>query len=286
MQPRPDTVTTVGEALASATRRIAAVVDDPRLEAEVLLAQVLGCDRSRLYAWPDATLTNAQQQRFEALVAARAAGTPIAHLTGVREFWSLPLEVTADTLIPRPETELLVERALALIPANAGWRIADLGTGTGAVALAIAGERPDCALVATDRSAAALAVAARNACRLGITNVSLVQADWCHGLAAAAFDLVVANPPYVAAGDPHLERGDLRFEPPTALVAGPEGLDAIRLIVEQARACLRPGGHLLLEHGYDQGAAVRQLMATRGYGEIRSFSDLAGLDRITGGRWS
>jgi release factor glutamine methyltransferase len=208
----------------------------------------------------------------------------VAYLTGRREFWSLDLEVTVDTLIPRPETETLVERALARLPTDRVRRVADLGTGSGAVALALATERPRAAVVATDISAAALAVAARNRQALGCASLRLVQADWCEGLGAATFDLVVTNPPYVATGDPHLRRGDPRFEPGRALAAGEDGLDAIRRIVDGAGRCLA-AGWLLLEHGYDQGAAVRRLVGRAGFERVHTYPDLGGRERVTEGWW-
>ncbi len=275
---------TVAEALQGAVNALAASSPTARLDAEVLLAHVCGLTRTALVARHAETLTPAQAERFEALVARRAAGEPVAYLTGRREFWSLELCVTPATLIPRPETELLVERALARIPPHATWRLADLGTGSGAVALALARERPSAHLVATDLSAEALAVARCNVERLGITNIVLRQGDWLEALADEPFDAIVSNPPYVASGDSRLRTGDLRFEPRDALAGGPDGLDAIRRIACHARRHLVPGGWLLIEHGADQRKAVERLFHQYGYADIACYRDLAGRDRVSEAR--
>lgn len=268
--------------LAEAAQRLSGGA--ARLEAELLLAHALGKPRVWLYAHAGDAVDEAAQAAFAALLTRRLAGEPIAYLTGRRGFWSLELEVTPATLIPRPETELLVELALARLPAEARARVADLGTGSGAVALAIARERPQAWVFATDASAAALAVARRNAGRLGLVHVAFAQGDWCRALGDAHdFDLIVSNPPYIAVGDPHLGEGDLRFEPATALASGADGLDAIRNIVRDARAHLRPGGWLLFEHGYQQGAAVRALLAAAGYRQVFTARDLEGRERVSGG---
>jgi release factor glutamine methyltransferase len=221
--------------------------------------------------------------RYRDLVARRAEGEPVAYLTGTREFWSLSLEVTRETLIPRPETEHLVEAALALIPDGEALTIADLGTGSGAVAAAIASERSTCRVIATDISAQALEVAARNMNRLGIGNVGLRQGDWCDALGGERFALIVSNPPYVASADSHLASGDVRFEPPLALRAGGDGLDAIRRIAACAAAHLLPGAALALEHGHDQGPAVQDLFHQHGYRNVRARKDLAGNERVVVG---
>ena len=207
----------------------------------------------------------------------------MAYITGRQGFWSLELEVTPATLIPRAETELLVELALARLPCDTACSVADLGTGSGAIALAIASERPLAKVVATDASAAALAVAQRNAARLGITHVRFAQGDWLAPLAGQAFDLIVSNPPYIEAADPHLGEGDLRFEPATALASGADGLDAIRRIVHAAPAHLDPGGWLLFEHGWNQGEASRALLAGAGYAEVFTARDLERRERVSGG---
>jgi release factor glutamine methyltransferase len=269
--------------LAQATQRLHG--DTARLDAEVLLAHALNRPRSYLFAWPERTPSRAQQQHFDQLLAARRRGEPVAYLTGRREFWSLPLAVTPATLIPRPETETLVALALETIAPEADLEIADLGTGSGAIALALASERPRCRLVATDRCAAALEVARRNAMRLQLPDIEFLAGDWCNPLAGRRFDRIVSNPPYVAASDPHLGRGDVRFEPRAALSAGADGLDALRRIVREARAHLKEDGWLLLEHGHTQGTAVRKLLLEAGYASVAVHADPAGRERVATGRW-
>jgi release factor glutamine methyltransferase len=253
-------------------------------EVELLLGHALGRDRAWLYAHADDALGADAAVRFHALLVRRAEGEPLAYILGRREFWSLDLLVTPDVLIPRAETELLVELALQRIPQNIQVEIADLGTGSGAIALALARERPLARVLATDSSAAALGVARSNAERLGIGNVEFAQGDWCAALAERKFDLIVANPPYVADADLHLIRGDLRFEPPVALASGAEGLDAIRIVVRDAPAHLKSGGWLLLEHGFEQGSTVREQLSKSGFVEVYTESDLEGRERVSGGR--
>lgn len=273
----------IDAAVAEARERLAGVCDSPALDAEVLLAHVLDKPRTYLRAWPERTLDAEQADAFEALLARRAAGEPLAYVLGRREFWSLDLEVAPGVLIPRADTETLVERALELIPADQPARVADLGTGSGAIALAIAGERPLCTVVATDRSPTALDIARRNAERLNLRNVEFQQADWCSALGAERFDLIVSNPPYIASDDPHLAQGDLPHEPTEALTAGPDGLDDLRRIVDCTRNHLRPGGHLLLEHGYTQGETVHGFLRNAGFEAIRTHRDLEGRERISEG---
>lgn len=275
---------TLAEALRDAVAQLASVSASARLDAEMLLAHVLAKSRSHLHAWPEQALSGAQAERFAVLLARRAAGEPMAHILGSREFWSLELEVTPETLIPRPETELLVELALARVPGDAHWRICDLGTGSGAIALAIAHERPRCRIDAGDISAPALAVAERNALRLGLRNVCFHCGLWYGPFAAMRFDMILSNPPYIRAGDPHLLHGDVRFEPRSALVAGPEGLDDLRVIIAGAPEHLHSGGWLLVEHGYDQGAAVARLFTQAGFTAVQTHPDLAGQPRVTAGR--
>jgi release factor glutamine methyltransferase len=270
----------VRQALASA-----AVVLGDRLEAELLLVHVLGRPRSWLIAHADDELDAEHAAAFAALVERRADGEPVAYITGRRGFWSLELEVTSATLIPRPETELLVELALDRLPATGATRIADLGTGSGAIALAIARESPDTQVTATDASADALAVAQRNAAAHRIANVAFAHGDWLSPLQGQAFDVIVSNPPYIEADDPHLGQGDLRFEPMSALASGADGLDDIRHIVVDAREHLKPGGWLLMEHGWNQGDAVRALLQASGYDEVFTAQDLEQRDRVSGGRW-
>ena len=240
--------------------------------------------RSELINGDRLAMSNAQQQRLDELVARRRQGEPVAYLTGVREFWSLELNVSSATLIPRPETELLVEIALECIPHDAPWTIADLGTGSGAIALAVAKERPHCRVVATDLSLAALDVATSNAEKLGLTNVKIRAGDWLAPLAGETLDMILSNPPYIRSDDPHTREGDVRFEPPLALNAGPEGLESIRHIALHARRHLRPGGWLMFEHGWDQADAISSLLHQHGYRAIVCHRDLAGHDRVTGCR--
>jgi len=254
-------------------------------DAALLLAHALGRSRGWLYAHGDEVPEPALLRRFEALLARRLGGEPVAYLTGTRGFWTFELQVTPDTLIPRPETERLVELALERLQPGAALRIADLGTGSGAIALALALERPRAQVVATDASAAALAVAQRNAVALGAGNVSFRQGSWFEPLAGERFDLVASNPPYVAQGDPHLSRGDLRFEPAAALSSGADGLGDLRTIVRDAPAHLLPGGWLLLEHGFDQGATVRALLEDAGFGDVATARDLEDRERTSLGRW-
>jgi len=268
----------VRQLLAEATTRLG-----DRAEAAILLAHALGKPRSWLLAHADDPADTAGAAAFAALVERRVAGEPVAYLTGHRGFWTLDLEVTPATLIPRPETELLVELALAKLPREGAPRVADLGTGSGAIALAIARECPHTRVLATDASAAALAVARRNAEANRIRNVGFAQGDWFAALGDERFDLIVSNPPYIAADDPHLERGDLRFEPGSALASGSDGLDDIRRIVAGARSHLAGDGWLLFEHGWDQGTAVRGLLDAAGYRDVFTAQDLEQRDRVSGG---
>jgi release factor glutamine methyltransferase len=250
----------------------------------LLLLHALQKPRSWLFTHADDVLGLDVQTAYANLLERRARGEPVAYITGSRGFWSLELEVTPATLIPRPETELLVELALQRLPRDSSGAVADLGTGSGAVALALASERPQCRVTATDASAAALAVAARNAARLGIGNVVFARGDWMAPLGDARFDLIVSNPPYIEADDAHLARGDLRFEPATALASGRDGLDDIRRIVATAREHLLPGGWLLFEHGWNQGDAARALLEQAGYTDVFTAQDLEQRDRVSGAR--
>jgi release factor glutamine methyltransferase len=263
--------------------RAAAALGVARLDAQLLLLHVLqrpAGDRAWLIAHDEDLLPEAARASFSALATRRAAGEPLAYLVGSKEFFGLPLQVDARVLVPRPDTETLVEWALEVLQDRTAPRVIDLGTGSGAIALAIQQARPDARVEAVDRSAAALEVAQANARRLGLP-VQFRRADWLDG-AGDRYDLVVGNPPYVAAGDPHLP--DLRHEPVSALVAGADGLDDIRRIAAAAPARLAPGGWLLLEHGWDQAAAVRSLLTAAGLAEARSRTDLAGIQRCSGGR--
>ena len=255
---------------------------DP-VDARALLRHVIGREEAWLISHPDEPLSAKEQEAFAKLRARRSAGEPVAYLTGSREFFSLAFKVTPAVLIPRPETELLVETALERIPVDAPWQVLDLATGSGCVAIAIARQRPRAQVTATDVSPAALAVARENAARHGV-NIEFAESDWFAALSGQRFDLVVANPPYVAEGDPHLDEGDLRFEPRNALVAGPAGLDGIEVIVEQSPRHLAAGGWLLFEHGHDQGACSRVLLTAAEYDDIATFRDLADIERVSGGR--
>lgn len=279
-QPEPS----LRQVVADASARLGGI--DARHEAELLLLHVLERPRSWLFAHATDSLAAADQAAFETLLARRMAGEPIAYLTGRRGFWTLDLEVDPATLIPRPETELLVELALERLPSDQSLQLADLGTGSGAIALALASERPQAQVLATDASPGALAVAARNAARHELPNVCFAEGghDWYAPLQGMRFDLIASNPPYIASDDPHLDQGDLRFEPASALASGVDGLDDIRRIVDGGQAHLRPGGWLLIEHGWDQGAAIRALFDAAGFAEVQTAQDLEQRDRITLGR--
>src|SRR6185437_14963070 len=255
-----------------------------RREAALLLRHLLGVSDAWLIAHSDDVADVAQAAAFRNLVECRARGEPVAYLTGTRGFHAIELHVEPGVLIPRPETEVLVDLALQRIPADADCNVADLGTGSGAIALAIARARPRAHVVATDISEAALGVARGNAARLRVPNVEFRQGDWYACLGDGHFDVIVSNPPYIAEGDPHLHEGDLRFEPAAALVSGADGLDAIRAIVRSAREHLRHGGWLLLEHGFDQGADVRDLLLDHGFAEVFTHNDLEGRERASVGR--
>lgn len=274
--------------LARAVARLAAAGSpSARLDAEVLLCHVLEVDRTWLYTWGDREAPSVERARFEALVAARAQGQPIAYLTGEREFWGLSLATSPHTLIPRPDTECLVEAALARATHPEG-RLLDLGTGTGAIALAFASERPGWSVFGVDIRPEAVALARHNAARLSIANVAFAESDWFAALEGndegERFDLIVSNPPYIDADDPHLARGDLRFEPHSALVAGDGGLSDLRHLVREAGRYLLPGGWLMLEHGFEQAEAVRGVLEAAGYVEIESRVDLGGHPRVSQGR--
>ena len=258
--------------------------ESPRRDAEILLGFVTGKARTFILAFGETDLSTEQQQQLSVLLARRVQGEPIAHLVGEREFWSLPLRVSPVTLIPRPDTECLVEQALARMPATP-CSVLDLGTGTGAIALAIASERPDCDVTALDLIQDAVELARDNARRLGITNVEILQSNWFGALNTHRFAVIVSNPPYIDEQDPHLSQGDVRFEPRSALVADNHGLADLRILVETSRNFLASGGWLLLEHGWQQAALVRELFTHAGYTEIQSCQDYGGNDRLTLGRF-
>ena len=257
--------------------------ESPRRDAEILLGFVTGKARTFILAFGETPLTDEQQEQLAALLARRVRGEPVAHLIGEREFWSLPLFVSPATLIPRPDTECLVEQALARLPA-APCRILDLGTGTGAIALALASERPDCQVTAVDLIPEAVALAQRNAEHLGIRNIEIVQSRWFSALEGQTFSLIVSNPPYIDAQDPHLAQGDVRFEPLSALVAADNGLADLHTLIKDAPRYLLPQGWLLLEHGWQQGAAVREIFARYGWQQVETCRDYGDNERLTLGR--
>lgn len=265
--------------LAAATERLQEISESPRLDAELLLSRALDVSRSYLFAHPEDELDEQAFERFSRAVERRAEGVPLAYITGEKEFWSVCLHVNPDTLVPRPETEILVEQCLLRIPEDSQKRILELGTGSGAVAIVLARERPLCDIVATDISSAALDVAAENARQLSLPNIEFVEGNWCAAVTGRRFDLIVSNPPYVAQSDPELAM--LRHEPPSALIAGSDGLDAIREIVTDVPAVLAPGGVLLLEHGSTQHEAVAALLRNDCWRDIGNHKDLAGLPRVT-----
>lgn len=258
--------------------------ESPRRDAEILLGHVTGKTRTFILAFDETTLTSAEQASLKALLARRACGEPVAHLVGMREFWSLPLAVSPVTLIPRPDTECLVEQALQRLPSTA-CEILDLGTGTGAIALAIASERPDCHVTAVDFIADAVALAQQNAQNLGIKNLTVLQSNWFNALAGRQFAMIVSNPPYIDEQDPHLSQGDVRFEPKTALVAAGGGLADLAHIIREGRQALLPGGFMLLEHGWTQGKQVRDLFTDAGYLQAQTCKDYGGNERLTLASW-
>jgi release factor glutamine methyltransferase len=277
-------------------RRLENSSDSWRLDAELLLAHVLKKSREYLLTWPEVEVVESDQIKFGELLNRRSKGEPVAYLIGKKSFWDFELSVNPDVLIPRPETELLVEKAIELIEARAedvGNRespasqinLADLGTGSGAIAIALAKQNAAWQVTAVDKSRQALAVAKKNAAALGVTNIDFLQGSWCQPLVANSYDLIAANPPYVEAGDSHLTEGSLPFEPLMALVADNQGLADIQQIIERSRACLRDGGWLLIEHGFDQRAQVAQRLANAGYSCIDSQADLAGIERVALAQW-
>jgi release factor glutamine methyltransferase len=279
----------ISAVLADSRQRLR-LFDTAYLDAEVLLAYALNTSRAYLHTWPERELNTAQLEQFHTLIERRIAGEPVAYITGKREFWSLQLSITRDTLIPRAETELLVELALQQIPAHAAWKIADLGTGSGAIALSLAHERPRCTIIATDICPAALEVARANARQLNIHTIEFRLSDsadqWHTPLQGERFDMIVSNPPYVRNLDPHLNKDDLRFEPRLALEAGADGLRDLRAIAAQVCPHLANSGWLLLEHGFDQRSEMLRLLENLGYRDVEDHHDLAGQPRIICARYS
>jgi release factor glutamine methyltransferase len=266
--------------------RNAELPDSPtaRLDVELLLAAALGKPRSFLHTWPERIVSTEAAQTFEGYLRRRRTGEPVAYILGQQGFWNIDLEVATHTLIPRPETEMLVETALELLPGAIPHRLLDLGTGTGAIALSLAKDRPQWAVTAVDRVEEAVDLAERNRLRLHLDNAQVLRSHWFSAVQDKRFDLILSNPPYIASNDPHLAEGDVRFEPSSALVSGSDGLDDLRLIVSQAPEHLEAGGWLLLEHGYDQGPAVRELLNLHGFEQIQTRRDLGDHERITFGR--
>lgn len=275
-------MTDIKSALSDATLQLAQH-DSARIDAEILLAFVLNKNRTFLYTYPQQTLTDLQILHFQQLLTQRSEGIPIAYLIKTKEFWSLPLYVNSHTLIPRPETELLVELALLFLQDKQQAHVLDLGTGSGAVALALAHEKPHWQILATDQSIDTLNTAKMNANQLNIRNIEFFLSDWFEGLPNRTYDAIVSNPPYIKANDPHLQMSDVRFEPYKALVGGIDGLSALRNIIEHSYHRLLPGGFLLVEHGYDQKKEVSAIFENHGYCQIQSWSDHQGNDRVTGG---
>lgn len=273
---------TVAEALAWSKRLDS---DTARLDVELLLLECLQKERSYLFAWPEAFLTAAQQRQFDQLFQRRYAGEPVAHIIGYREFWDLSLKVNSSTLIPRPDTELLVELALEKFD-QAEIRVLDLGTGTGAIALALANERRAWRIDAVDSSEQAVNLARENQRRHSISGVDVYLSDWFSAVPQTEFDLIISNPPYIDPQDEHLQQGDVRFEPLSALVAGDHGLADIDSIIQQAPNYLKPSGVLMIEHGYDQAVTVQERLAVAGFEGVAGFKDLAGNDRVSLACWN
>ncbi len=272
----------ITEVLATAATRLASVSDSARLDAEILVARSINMPRSYLFAHPEELLDTTSLQRLAETVDRRLSGEPMAYITGVKEFWSLELLVTSATLVPRPETELLVDLALREIPRDATWQVLDLGTGSGAIAVAIAGERPGCDITAVDSSIEALAIATQNVRRLDLPNVSCIQGDWAAPVADRSFRVILSNPPYVGDGDAALEA--LRAEPDLALASGPDGLDAIRRLARDCASIIDDDGLLILEHGNEQRLAVAEILESNGWRDIACFDDYAGNPRATSAR--
>ena len=277
-------MTTIQNHLNLAADNLIAVSDSPRLDAEVLLAFVLAKNRSYLRAWNDKILDTAIVERFEFLISRRLEGVPIAYLTGTREFWSREFIVSPDVLIPRPDTELLIELCLAQIPENAPFNLLDLGTGSGAIAVTLAAERPTAKVFAVDANSAALEIAQKNAYFHNCQNVEFILSNWFSAVPKIEFDLIVSNPPYIPANDEHLVQGDVRFEPKSALIAAENGLSDINVIAAEAKNYLKPHAQLWLEHGYNQAENVQNVLTALNYFDVQTYHDLAGQPRVTAGK--
>ncbi len=275
----------IKSALTLAADTLSSISDSALLDAEVLLCQALNQPRSHLRAWPDKPLQSEQLIAFLALLEQRQQGKPIAYITGNREFWSRDFQVTPDVLIPRPDTELLIELSLKLIPTDTPFKIIDLGTGSGIIAITLAAERPQAQVSATDFSLAALDIARLNADKHRISNIEFYHSDWFADVPPTKFNIIISNPPYIAEDDSHLQQGDVRFEPQTALSAPEQGLADIRIIADTARDYLELGGHLLIEHGYNQQQQVQALFKDLHYDKVQTYTDLSGQPRVTYGQW-
>ncbi|EGI74568.1 MULTISPECIES: peptide chain release factor N(5)-glutamine methyltransferase [Pseudoalteromonas] len=275
---------TLEQAIAAGADLLASSSESAKLDAQVLLLHILQKPRSYLFTWPEHALSDEQQSQFNVFIQRRLKGEPVAHITGLREFWSLSLEVNATTLIPRPDTETLVEQALEIaLPATA--KVLDLGTGTGAIALALGSEMPSWQITAVDRVSDAVALATRNQQRLAINNVHVKQSNWFSELHGEKFNLIVTNPPYIESSDIHLNQGDVRFEPLSALVADDCGMSDIKQIITQSRDYLSSNGYLLIEHGFEQGEAVRHFFEKMAFVNIKTVKDLGNNDRVTLALW-
>jgi len=274
------------QALLSESCRALKDSSSPMLDSEVLLAFCFNKNRSFFRAWPEKIVPEAIFNQFALLLNERIKGAPIAYLTAEKEFWSRSFFITADVLIPRPETELLVEIALALIPANEKMVIADLGTGSGIIAITLGLERPACEILAIDKSTAALTIAKKNAANLHTRNITFLEGSWLQGIHNASLDLIVSNPPYIDAEDEHLQQGDVKFEPSSALIADNQGLADFQLIIEQASNALKPRGLLVFEHGFEQHQPIQELFKKAGFTDIKTYQDLLGHPRVTQGQWN
>jgi len=275
----------IKQALKKAILHLSLTSPTPQLDAEILLCHVLKKNRAYLYAYSEHVLDTSSHQLFESLIEKRFEGMPIAYLTQEREFWSLPLYVTSDTLIPRPETELLIDLALSLLGQRSHCSVLELGTGTGAISIALATEKPEWKIVATDISKPALCVAQKNIERHQLHNITLMESNWFQTIPNQTFDLIISNPPYLAEHDPHQHQGDLRYEPKQALVSGEDGLNDIKTIIKTSRHYLVTGGLLLLEHGYNQAQDVAECLLSEQYHHVQCWQDTAGLDRVSAGSY-
>lgn len=278
-------MSTIATLLKEATSMLENSSDSAALDAEILLCLAMNKPRSHLRAWPDRKSEPGQVRYFQTLLQQRLQGVPVAYLTGRREFWSREFRVTPDVLIPRPETELLVEISLTLLPKDHPTKIIDLGTGSGIIAITLSKELSNAEVTATDLSLAALQVAKQNAAEHQANQIHFLHSDWLASVPQKKFDLVISNPPYIAENDGHLDQGDVRFEPRTALTANRQGLADIQTIARDARPYLKTGGHLLIEHGYDQEQLVQSIFRDMGYDNVQTYKDLSGQSRATYGRY-